>query len=83
MHFGSYTLKYKSYAVQNVPTKEEVHFHTRSAPLVFEFKKSEKIFLDSPIKIKRICPETGHLHPSPSVPKGGEIGSFWLFLIFK
>ena len=50
--------------------------------MVFEFKKSEKIFLDSPIKIKRIWPETGHLHPPHSLPEGGEIGGFLLFLAY-
>ena len=52
------------------------------APFVFELKKSEKIFLVSPIKIKRSWPETKHLHPSPSLPEGGEIGGFLLFLAY-
>ena len=43
------------------------------APFVFELKKSVKIFLVALIKIKRIWPETDHLHPPPGLPEGGVI----------
>ena len=66
---------------------KRVPFYTRSAPFVFELKKSEKIVLVSLIKIKSICPEADHLHPHPpSLPEGGGL-TLWDFffsrLIFR